>query len=332
VNFYFGYESFLYSNKNGGTYLDRDDLSALDDIGKNYRVDIIRLNGTANLFIDGIYIGKFDDEIDGNINWWFGSYTGSGGTYTDCAFNNFEIRTTQNVQTIQNPTQNAAPQINPEKQNLLDQVQTLFPNIAVNPNNWGFQKTMKLSARVTYHSRLENNTYHTILDAPGGTIEDESYGHYLSTRLGSFRNFALHTDVTITTVRPADGYGDCYISYTDQEIAGEKRYKWFDIEPGYSINTYTIRKTSHLNSSTSAIMAKSAKSIALTSFESMESPTFLLMESSLAKWMTGLPTMSPCFWVLTLGRIRNMSIALSATMKSVSINLPDPIKILKSSF
>ncbi len=240
VNFYFGYESFLYSNKNGGTYLDGIDLSAFGNIGKNYRVDIIRLNGTANLFIDGIYIGKFDDEIDGNINWWFGSYTGSGGTYTDCAFNNFEIRTTQNVQTIQNPTQNAAPQINPEKQNLLDQVQTLFPNIAVNPNNWGISENDEtVSDGVTYHSRLENNTYHTILDAPGGTIEDESYGHYLSTRLGSFRNFALHTDVTITTVRPADGYGDCYISYTDQEIAGEKRYKWFDVEPGYSINTYT---------------------------------------------------------------------------------------------
>ena len=249
VNFYLGYESFLYSNKNGGTYQDGIDLSAFGDIGRNYSIDITRMNGIAKIFIDGSFIGEFADEIDGNILWWFGSYTGSGGTYTDCAFNNFEIRTTQNIQTIQNPAlisasqtnpvQNPAPQINPEKQNLLDQVQSLFPNIAVNPYNWGISENDETASEgVMYRSRLENGTYHSILDAPQGTKEEDSYGYYLSTQLGSFRNFALHADVTITEVQPSDGYGDCYVSYTDQEIVGESRYKWFDIEPGYSIGTY----------------------------------------------------------------------------------------------
>ncbi len=239
VHLFLGDESFGYSQDNGGAYQEGIDLSAFGEIGRNYSINIIRMNGTTSIFIDGVLVEEIWDEMEGNINWWFGSYTGSGGTYTDCAFNNFEIRTTQNIQTIQSPIQNPSPQVNPEKQNLLGQVQTLFPNIAVNPNNWGISENDEtVSEGVIYHSRLVNGTYHTILDAPGGTTEEDSYGHYLNTQLGSFRNFALHADVTITEVQPSDGYGNCYVSYTDKEIAGENRFKWFDVEPGYAISTY----------------------------------------------------------------------------------------------
>ena len=236
VHLFLGDESFGYSQDNGGAYQEGSDLSAFGEIGRNYSIDIIRMNGTASIFIDGVLVEEIWDEMEGNINWWFGSYTGSGGTYTDCAFNNFEIRTTQNIQAIQSPIQNPSPQVNPEKQNLLNQVQSLFPNVAVNPYNWGIKEIEKnASEGIIYRSKLENGTFHAILDAPEGAMEENSYGLYLSTQLGSFHNFALHTDVTITQVQPSEGYGDCYVSYTDKEIVGENRFKWFDVELGYLI-------------------------------------------------------------------------------------------------
>ncbi|MHC1770446.1 MAG: hypothetical protein AB9907_01695 [Flexilinea sp.] len=129
--------------------------------------------------------------------------------------------------------------INMEKQQLLNNVQTTFPYVAINEENWGvYGGQDDIGGGETFINRFENGIYHSILSASTPLSDSDSYGFFIDPDLGLFRNFALHTDVTLSDVRPTGSYGDCYVSYTDINSVDEGQTKWFDVEVGYDIDTY----------------------------------------------------------------------------------------------
>lgn len=129
--------------------------------------------------------------------------------------------------------------INSEKQLLLNNMQTTFPYVAINKNNWGLYGVQTdLGSGKTFTSWFENGIYHSVLSASALMSEGDSYGFYLGQDLGLFNNFALHANVVLADVRPAGGYGDCYLSYTDKYSVDENQSKWLDVELGYNIDTY----------------------------------------------------------------------------------------------
>lgn len=83
-----GYTNTAYGKKS----FDILDLSEFSEIGKMYKVDIIRENGTTYFYIDGEFLTEYDDNFDSKFTWVAGPILFEGGEEVTCNIDNIVIR------------------------------------------------------------------------------------------------------------------------------------------------------------------------------------------------------------------------------------------------
>ncbi len=83
-----GYTNTAY----GKNSFDILDLSDYGEVGKMYKVDIIRLNGMSYFYIDGQFLAEYKDNFDSRFTWMAGPILFEGGEEVTCNVDNIVIR------------------------------------------------------------------------------------------------------------------------------------------------------------------------------------------------------------------------------------------------
>lgn len=83
-----GYTNTAYGKKS----FDILDLSKFSEIGKMYKVDIIRENGTTYFYINGEFLTEYNDNFDSKFTWVAGPILFEGGEEVTCNVDNIIIR------------------------------------------------------------------------------------------------------------------------------------------------------------------------------------------------------------------------------------------------
>lgn len=93
VTVYIGDRVEHYESYSGNrVFVPLADLSADYEIGRRFVVDMIRLNGTGYVFVDGIFLAEIQDGIQENLSWMMGAGTLEGGEQATCVFDNLWVR------------------------------------------------------------------------------------------------------------------------------------------------------------------------------------------------------------------------------------------------
>jgi len=143
------------------------------------------------------------------------------------------------VPATQTPEQNITTEVPVENISIMEEIKNLFPNIAYDEKSlglYGWQDDLEDGKK--YLTRFQKGAYHTIFSASAPFTKGDSYGEFFQSDIGPFTDFALHADITLSEIRPADGYGDCILSYTNSRFVDEGTSNWFDVELGYNIDAY----------------------------------------------------------------------------------------------
>ena len=214
---------------------------------------MIRQNGTANAFIDGNFVGEISDGIEGNVSGFIGMTLGTGGQNAACSFDNIEIRTAEKQAALNEsevptaiPTSVSTaapilvPTIDPQKQELLNNLEILFPQSSVNEDNMALPlETRDLGDGKTYKTDYANEIYTERISATAPLAKSATAGTYINPDLGSYGDFAFRSDITLSEVQPDGSNGYCFFVYTNHNLVQGKDFKELVFKVGYGIYTYT---------------------------------------------------------------------------------------------
>ncbi len=88
-----GYDISKYAKVQDETFEEKLlDISEHHEIGKMYAVDIIRLNGTTYVYLDGEFMFEHVDGFDSRFTWFIGLFLLENGEEAKCHFDSMIVR------------------------------------------------------------------------------------------------------------------------------------------------------------------------------------------------------------------------------------------------